>query len=92
MKGCNETVAEIRGMDEVEAMPECVEIQKYHEVGYHYDRERIVDIPIMVAEIVLENKEQVIEKVNYINSIFDVFNPEGKSILMDKLDPKRLFE
>ena len=92
LKGCNETVAEIRGMDEVEAMPECVEIQKYHEVGYHYDRERIVDIPIMVAEIVLENKEQVIEKVNYINSIFDVFNPEGKSILMDKLDPKRLFE
>ncbi|MBR6422500.1 ATP-grasp domain-containing protein [bacterium] len=92
LKGCNETVAEICGMDEVEAMPECVEIQKYHEVGYHYDRERIVDIPIMVAEIVLENKEQVIEKVNYINNIFDVFNPEGKSILMDKLDPKSLFE
>ena len=92
LKGSNETVAEIRGMDEVEAMPECVEIQKYHDVGYHYDRERIVDIPIMVAEIVLDNKEQVIEKVNYINNIFDVFNPEGKSILMDKLDPERLFE
>ena len=46
----------------------------------------------MVAEIVLDNKEQVIEKVNYINNIFDVFNPEGKSILMDKLDPERLFE
>lgn len=92
LKGCDETVAEIRGMEEIEAMPECVEMQKYHGVGYHYGKDRIVDRPIMVAEVVFETKEDVLEKVRYINSTFDVFNPEGKSLLMDKLDPAELFK
>ena len=73
-------------------MPECVEMQKYHGVGYHYGKDRIVDRPIMVAEVVFETKEDVLEKVRYINSTFDVFNPEGKSLLMDKLDPAELFK
>ncbi len=91
LKGSNETVTEICGLDAVEAMPECIEIQKYHEVGYSYGEDRIVDRPIMVAEIVCESKEDVIKKVNYINNVFNVYNQDGKSILMDKLDPTELF-
>lgn len=91
LKGSDETVTSIVGMDKVEAMPECIEIQKYHDVGYHYGKDNTVDRPIMVAEVVAENKNEVKRIVNYINSEFDVFNERGESLLMEKLDPEELF-
>ncbi len=92
LKGYDQTVASIQGLDKVEALPECIEIQKYREVGYHYSKDRTVDRPIMVAEIVAENKAEVIRLVNYINDEFDVFNERGESLLMDKLNPEALFQ
>lgn len=91
LKGDDETVASIVGMEKVESMPECIEIQKYQGVGYHYSKDRTVDRPIMVAEVVADSKEEVIRIVNYINNEFDVFNDRGESLLMDKLDPVVLF-
>ena len=91
LKGYDQTVSEIHGMKEVESMPECIEIQKYHEVGYHYSKDRTVDRPIMVAEVVADSKDEVIRIVNYINSVYDVQNEKGESLLMDKLDPQELF-
>ena len=92
LKGYDETVASIQGLDKVKALPECIEIQKYRDVGYHYSKDRTVDRPIMVAEIVADNKAEVIRLVNYINREFDVFNERGESLLMDKLDPEALFK
>ena len=92
LKGYDQTVASIQGLDKIEALPECIEIQKYREVGYHYSKDRTVDRPIMVAEIVAENKAEVIRLVNYINDEFDVFNERGESLLMDKLNPEALFQ
>ena len=92
LKGIDETVASIVGMEKVEAMPECIEIQKYQDVGYHYSKDRTVDRPIMVAEVVADNKEEVKRIVNYINNEFNVFNERGESLLMEKLDPVTLFQ
>lgn len=91
LKGTDETVASIVGVDKVEKMPECIEIQRYHDVGYHYGKDRTVDRPIMVAEVVADNEEEVKRIVNYINKEFDVFNKQGVSLLMEKLDPEKLF-
>ena len=91
LKGYDQTVAKIVGMDKVESLPECIEIQKYHDVGYHYGKDRTVDRPIMVAEIVAENRDEVIRLVNYINKEYDVFNEHGESLLMEKLSPEKLF-
>ena len=91
LKGYDETVTNITGTDKVESLPECIEIQKYHEVGYHYSKDRTVDRPIMVAEIVAENKDDVIRLVNYINKEYNVFNDRGESLLMEKLNPETLF-
>lgn len=91
LKGSDETVARIMGMEEVENMPECIEIQKFHGVGYHYSKDRTVDRPIMVAEIVADNQDEVIRVVNHVNSVFDVFNEKGESLLMQKMDPTELF-
>lgn len=91
LKGYDQTVSEIHGMKEVESMPECIEIQKYHEEGYHYSKDRTVDRPIMVAEVVADSKDDVIRIVNYINGVYEVLNEKGESLLMDKLDPQELF-
>jgi hypothetical protein len=45
----------------------------------------------MVAEIVAENKDEVIRLVNYINKEYDVFDEHGESLLMEKLNPEALF-
>ena len=92
LKGSDETIAEIRGIKEIEGMPCCVELQKLHDVGYHYMKDRTVDKPIANAEIVVNSKEEVIEKVNYINKTFDVLNDKGESLLITKLNPKELFK
>lgn len=91
LKGSDETIAEIRGLSEIEKMPCVVEIQKFHDVGYHYVKDRTVDKPIVNAEIVLNSREEVIEKVNYINEVFDVVNDNGDSLLITKLSPEELF-
>ena len=72
-------------------MNNVVEIQQFHDVGYHYVKDRTVDKCIVDVEMVCDSKEEVIEKVNYINGIFDVFNERGESLLMSKLDPTELF-
>ena len=92
LKGSDETIAEIRGIDKIKALSCCIELQQFHDVGYHYVNDRTVDKPIANAEIVLDSRDEVIENVNYINEVFDVFNQYGESLLIDKLDPKELFK
>ena len=91
LKGSDETIAEIRGIKDIESMPCCVELQKLHDVGYHYVKDRTVDKPIANAEIVVNTQEEVIKSVNYINKTFDVLNEEGKSLLIKKMNPEELF-
>lgn len=92
LKGFDETVTTIKGMEKIESLPECIEIQKYHDVGYHYSKDRTVDRPMMVAEIVAESKDDVFRLVNFINKEYDVLNEYGDSLLMEKLDPDALFQ
>ena len=92
LKGSNETVAKIVGLEEIRKMNCVVEIQQFHDVGYHYVKDRTVDKCIVDIEIVCDSKEEVIEKVNYLNHTFDVLNENGETLLITKLDPKELFK
>jgi len=92
LKGSDETIAEIRGLDEIKAMSCLVELQQFHDVGYHYIKDRTVDKPIANAEIVVNSREEVIEKVDFINNTFDVVNEHGESLLITKLSPQELFK
>ncbi len=92
LKGSDETIAKIVGLEEIRKMDGVVEIQQFHDVGYHYVKDRTVDKCIVDIEIVCNSKEEVIEKVNYLNSAFDVLNEKGESLLMTKLNPEELFK
>jgi biotin carboxylase len=92
LKGSDETVSEIKGIEEVKNLPSCISTIQYHEVGYHYTKDRTVDKPIFTAEIVVDNVIKVKEDVAYINNVFDVLNERGESILINKFDPEQLFD
>ena len=92
LKGSDETVSEIKGIEEVKNLPSCISTIQYHEVGYHYSKDRTVDKPIFTAEIVVDNMIKVKEDVAYINNVFDVLNERGESILINKFDPEQLFD
>lgn len=91
LKGKTGTVAGIQGVDEVSKMDSCVSIQKYHDVGFTFSKEKIVDIPIFVFEMVFLSKEEVEHQVSYVNNVFDVIDSDGESMLYDKFDPTDLF-
>ena len=92
LKGIDETVAEMKGIDEVTQLSSCISVIQYHDIGYHYAEDRTVDRPIYTVEIVADSKQKVIEDVNYINHVFDVLNEKGESILLTKYNPIFLFE
>lgn len=91
LKGEEQTVAKVLGLDEVRKLPGVIEILEFHDVGYHYGKERTVDKPMFVVELVAESKDELISKIDYINTTIDVLNENGESLLMEKLDPKELF-
>ena len=90
LKGADQTVASISGIDSVKRMPSCISIIQYQEVGYHYSKDRTVDRPIFTASLVLDSIEEVRRDVAYINNVFDVKNELKESILLTKFDPKQL--
>lgn len=91
LKGTDETVAEMHGVEEIKQMPSCISTIQYHDLGYHYTKDRIVDRPIYTVEIVTDSPEKVVEDVNYVNRVFDVVNEKGESLLITKFDPVGLF-
>lgn len=91
LKGTNQTVSEMKGVDEVIQLPSCISTIQYHDIGYHYTKDRTIDRPIYTVEIVADSKQKVIDDVNYINRVFDVLNEKGESILLTKYDPIHLF-
>jgi biotin carboxylase len=91
VKGEDETVAKIIGLEEVGKLPGVIEILKYHDVGYHYGKDKLVDKPMFTVELVADTKEDLIDKINYVNQTVDVLNEDGVSLLMEKLNPEILF-
>jgi hypothetical protein len=58
--------------------------------GDSYNTHRIVDWPIFSVYSAVDNIEQVINDVNYMNSVFGVYNKDGKSLLKEKFNPELL--
>lgn len=92
LKGNSGTVADIRNLEDISSMSSCVNVQKFHDVGFSFSKERTVDVPVATFELVCSSKEEVISQVSYVNQIFDVVDNEGASMLYEKFDPRKLFE
>ena len=88
--GGEETIGKIEGIEEIKKMPSYVESEQRQFEGDHYKSDRTVDRPVLSVYLVVAEKKQLVEDVDYMNSIFKVVNTEGDSILKEKFDPQTL--
>ncbi|MBQ6649353.1 MAG: hypothetical protein IJM66_10975 [Muribaculaceae bacterium] len=92
LKGKEGKISKIVGIDEIKKRPSCIETLLYAEEGYEWTEARIVDRAIFTAEIVTENKDQLVSEAEIVQNMFDAFDDNGNSILMEKLDPQDLYK
>ena len=71
-------------------MSSYVESEQRQFEGDHYKSDRTVDRPVLSVYLAVENKKQLVDDVNYMNTIFTVVNAEGKSLLKEKFNPELL--
>lgn len=86
------TIAKIHAIDEIASLDSCVSTLRYHDEGFTFASERIVDVATTVFEMVFDSKEDAINQVTFINENYDVTDLNGKSMLYKKFNPVDLFE
>lgn len=88
--GGEETIGKISGIEEIKKMPSYVESEQRQFEGDHYKNDRTVDRPVFSVYLAVDDMDQLVRDVNYMNSVFTVVNTEGKSILKEKFNPETL--
>lgn len=90
LKGADETIAKIVGLEEMKKIPSYVSSILQRGVGFHYVADRTVDKPVICVYLLADNLEQAKKDINQLNNVFDVYNENGKSLLMEKYNPQNL--
>lgn len=90
LKGLDETIHEIIGLDEMRKLPSYVSSILQRGVGFHYSTDRTVDKPAICVYLLADSLNQAKRDIHKLNEVFDVRNAEGKSLLMKKYNPKNL--
>ena len=85
------TIKQIEGIDKIKQMPSYVYCEQRYEEGYHYDDgNKIVDKPVLCVYLAVDDMKQLMSEVKYMNSIFDVYDENGFSLLKEKFNPEQL--
>lgn len=88
LAGGNETIASIKGVEEAKLLPSYVTAIQYREEGLYYIQDSIVDKPVISIYFTGDSLNDIKEGIGYLNSVFEVTNSEGKSLLMEKINPE----
>lgn len=91
LKGKEGTIKRIEGIDKIKQMSSFVYCEQRYDEGYHYDDgDKIVDKPVLCVYLAVDDMQQLVNEVTYMNSIFDVYDENGSSLLKEKFNPERL--
>ena len=91
LKGKEGTIKKIEGLDQIMQMPSFVYCEQRYDEGYHYDDgDKIVDKPVLCVYLAVDDIQQLVSEVKYMNSIFDVYDEQGFSLLKEKFNPEQL--
>ena len=91
LKGREGTIKKIVGIDKIKQMKSFVFCEQRYVEGYHYDDgDKIVDKPILCVYLAVDDMQHLVSEVNYMNSVFKVYDENGESLLTEKFDPKAL--
>ncbi len=92
LKGKEGKVSKIVGIDEIKKRPSCIETLLYAEEGFEWTEGKMVDRAIFTAEIIADNKDKLVAEAGIIQDLFDAFDANDNSVLMEKLDPQDLYK
>lgn len=90
LKGNDETIFEIDGLDEMKTLPSYVNSILQRGIGFHYVSDKTVDKPAICVYLLADNLESAKKDIRLLNNMFDVKNCNGKSLLMKKFNPDEL--
>lgn len=90
LDGKEGTIHKISGIDEIKKIPSFVYADQVHFEGYHYESDRIVDRPVLSVYLAVDDREQLVRDVNYMNNILMVEDNKGNSLLKEKFNPESL--
>ena len=92
LDGKKETIHKISGLNEIKQLPSLVAIDQVQFEGYHYESDKTVDKPVLSVYLAVDNIDQLVSDVNYMNSVFSVENEQGESLLKEKFVPNILLQ
>lgn len=84
LKGSDETIARIEGIEEITKLPSYVSHSQRRVKGDHYVSDRTVDKPVICVYLLADTLEQAKMDFQKINQCFNVYNSKGDSLLMEK--------
>lgn len=90
LKGENETVANISGIETVEKLQSYVALIKRRDIGYVIKKDKIIDKPILSYYMVADDMEQIKKDLAVMNEAIQVTNSGGESLLSEKYNPCKL--
>lgn len=90
LKGDNETIDTIDGLADMEKLPSYVNSIIHRNVGFHYTKDHTVDKPVLTVYLAAESMQEARNDIGTLNSVIEVRNKDGKSLLMDKFNPNEL--
>ncbi|MBO5805165.1 MAG: ATP-grasp domain-containing protein [Bacteroidales bacterium] len=91
LAGKEGTVYRIKGIDKIKQMGSYVHCEQRYEEGYHYnDGDKVVDRPLLCVYLMVQNFEQLVHDVDYMNNVFDVLDKNNNSLLQEKFNPLKL--
>lgn len=90
LKGEDETIFAIKGLDKLSTIPSYLSNIIHRGVGTHYTGDNLVDRPALCVYLVADDLIKARRDINCLNEIIDVYNSEGKSLLMKKFNPDNI--
>lgn len=87
LKGDDETIHKICGLDVMKNLNSYVSSISHKNVGDHYSKDKTIDKPVVNVFLTNSNRENLTNDIVTLNESFKVINKDGKSLLMEKLDP-----
>ena len=85
-----DTIAKVKGLDEVEKLPYVVHVMEHHPEGEHYAMGTLTDVRFSAVHLVAETMEQLKERVKHIYSLVDYLDENGDSLLAPVYDVDQL--
>lgn len=85
LKGDDETICNIYGIEKVKAQKEFVSLIQQRMVGEHYGKDRTIDKPAVSFFLTYDNLQDARDGLEYMNTVMNIVNEKKESLLMKKL-------